>query len=122
MNNGFVFALIGVALNTAAQLFLKATTNRVGEISLEKPILATAFSIGSVPAFYAGMACYAISIVVWLVALSRLPVSVAYPLLSVGYVVNAGLAYFLFGETLTMQKLLGIGFIILGVVLVARSA
>ena len=122
MNTGFVFALIGVALNTAAQLFLKATTNRVGEISLEKPFLATVFSVGSVPAFYAGMACYAVSIVVWLVALSRLPVSVAYPLLSVGYVFNAVLAYGLFGESLTVQKLVGIGFIIVGVVIVARSA
>jgi multidrug transporter EmrE-like cation transporter len=121
MNSGFVFALIGVALNTAAQLFLKATTNRVGEISLDKPILNTAFSIGSVPAFYAGMACYAISIVVWLVALSKLPVSVAYPLLSVGYVFNAILAYALFDESLSMQKLIGIGFIILGVVIVARA-
>jgi multidrug transporter EmrE-like cation transporter len=121
MNSGFVFALIGVALNTAAQLFLKATTNRVGEISLDKPMLTTAFSIGSVPAFYAGMACYAISIVVWLVALSRLPVSVAYPLLSVGYVFNAVLAYALFDESLSMQKLIGIGFIILGVVIVARA-
>ena len=122
MNNGFIFALIGVALNTAAQLFLKATTNRVGEISFEKPLLTTAVTIGSVPAFYAGMACYAVSVVVWLVALSRLPVSVAYPLLSIGYVFNALLAYALFGESLTVQKLVGIGFIILGVVIVARSA
>jgi multidrug transporter EmrE-like cation transporter len=121
MNNGLVFALIGVALNTAAQLFLKATTNRVGEISLAKPIAATALSIGSVPAFYAGMACYAVSIIVWLVALSRLPVSVAYPLLSIGYVFNAVLAYTLFDESLSVQKLVGIGFIILGVVIVARS-
>ncbi len=122
MNHGFTFALIGVALNTAAQLFLKATTNRVGEISLEKPILATAYSVAGVPAFYAGMACYAVSIVVWLIALSRLPVSVAYPLLSIGYVFNAILAYLLFGESLSVQKLVGIGFIILGVVVVARSS
>ena len=122
MNSGFTFALIGVALNTAAQLFLKATTNRVGELSLAKPLLTTALSIGSVPAFYAGMACYAVSIVVWLLALSRLPVSVAYPLLSVGYVFNALLAYALFDESLSMQKFVGIAFIIIGVVIVARSA
>jgi multidrug transporter EmrE-like cation transporter len=42
-------------------------------------------------------------------------------MLSIGYVVNAVLAYYLFGEALTAQKLLGIGFIIIGVWLVARS-
>ncbi len=47
--------------------------------------------------------------------------SVAYPMLSVGYIVNAALAYFLFDESLTAQKMVGIGFIIVGVFLVARS-
>jgi multidrug transporter EmrE-like cation transporter len=42
-------------------------------------------------------------------------------MLSIGYVVNAVIAYFWFGEALAGQKLLGIGFIIIGVWLVARS-
>jgi multidrug transporter EmrE-like cation transporter len=42
-------------------------------------------------------------------------------MLSVGYIVNAVLAYLLFGESLTAQKMVGIGFIIVGVFLVARS-
>jgi multidrug transporter EmrE-like cation transporter len=117
----YLLALVGVALNTAAQLFLKATTNAVGVVSIDGDWWNTAVRIGHVPAFYAGMTCYAVSVVVWIMALSRIPVSVAYPLLSIGYIVNAFLAYWLFGEALTMQKLLGIGFIIVGVVLVVRS-
>ncbi len=54
--------------------------------------------------------------------LSRVPVSVAYPMLSVGYVINAIAAYYLFGESVTISKWLGIGFIIVGVWLVARGA
>ena len=42
-------------------------------------------------------------------------------MLSLGYVVNAILAYWLFGESITVQKVAGIGFIIIGVFLVARS-
>ena len=42
-------------------------------------------------------------------------------MLSIGYIVNAVAAWFLFGESLTAQKLVGIGFIIVGVWLVARS-
>ena len=55
------------------------------------------------------------------VALSRVPVSIAYPMLSIGYVVNALAAWWLFGESITAQKLVGIGFIVAGVYLVARS-
>ena len=48
-----------------------------------------------------GLACYGISVVLWLGALSRVPVSIAYPMLSIGYVVNAFAAALLFGEALT---------------------
>ena len=59
--------------------------------------------------------------VVWIVALSRVEVSIAYPMLSIGYVVNALLAWWLFGEDVNAQRWLGIGVIVVGVVLVARS-
>ncbi len=71
--------------------------------------------------FLLGFACYGISLVIWIVALSRVPVTVAYPMLSIGYVINAFIAWQWFGEALAAQKLLGIGFIVVGVFLVARS-
>jgi multidrug transporter EmrE-like cation transporter len=49
------------------------------------------------------------------------PVSIAYPMLSLGYVINAIAAYYLFGEDVSYMRWLGIGFIVLGVWLVARS-
>jgi len=52
---------------------------------------------------------------------SRVEVSIAYPMLSIGYVVNAGLAWFLFGEAVGPQRLAGIAVIIVGVIIVARS-
>jgi multidrug transporter EmrE-like cation transporter len=54
-------------------------------------------------------------------ALSRVEVSVAYPMLSIGYVVNAGLAWWLFNEAVSPMRLAGIGVIIIGVYLVAKS-
>ena len=69
----------------------------------------------------ASAACYAASLVVWIVGLSRVPVSVAYPLLSLGYIINAIAAHYLLGEAVTPARWLGIGFIVLGVWLVARS-
>ena len=67
------------------------------------------------------MGFYVVSVVVWILALSRVEVSVAYPMLSIGYVVNAGLAWYLFDEAVGPQRLAGIAVIIVGVVIVARS-
>jgi multidrug transporter EmrE-like cation transporter len=118
----FALILTGVLLNAAAQLLLKAGTNAVGhfEFHLEN-ILPIGMKIAFQPFIMGGMACYAVSLVVWIMALSRVPVSIAYPMLSIGYVVNAIIAHYWFGEALAMQKVLGIGFIIIGVVLVAKS-
>lgn len=115
-------ALLSVLLNAAAQLFLKAGTNVVGTVSFgDANTLNTLMGIARVPWFWAGFACYGISLFTWIAALSRLPVSVAYPLVSIGYVVNALAAWWLFGESLTMQKLIGVGFIIIGVILVSTT-
>jgi multidrug transporter EmrE-like cation transporter len=119
----FSLLLTGVLLNAAAQLFLKAGTNRIGEFAFTLDnVLPVGMKLATNPPILAGLACYVVSLVVWILGLSRVPVSVAYPMLSLGYVVNAFLAWTLFGEALAVQKLLGIGFIMIGVVLVARSA
>ena len=74
------------------------------------------------PHIMGGMACYVVSLVVWIMGLSRVEVSVAYPMLSIGYLINAVAAWYLFGESLTALRLTGIGFIIVGVFLVAKSS
>ena len=118
----FSLVLASVLINAAAQLLLKAGTNRIGEFaySLEN-LVPIGTKVATNPFIVGGIACYVVSVVVWIMALSRVPVSVAYPMLSIGYVVNAVAASVLFGESVTAQKLVGIGFIIVGVWLVARS-
>lgn len=114
--------LSGVLLNAIAQLLLKAGTNAIGHFAFHSGnIVPVGLKLALQPYILGGVACYAISLVVWIMALSRVPVSIAYPMLSIGYVINAFIAYHWFGEPLSAQKLLGIGFIILGVVLVTRS-
>ena len=118
----FAFLLTGVLLNAGAQLLLKAGTNAVGQFEYSfANVLPIGIRLFTEPHIFGGLCCYVISVAVWIAGLSRVPVSVAYPMLSLGYVVNAALAYWLFGESISMQKVLGIGFIIVGVFLVARS-
>jgi len=118
----FSLVLLGVLLNAAAQLLLKAGTNRVGEFAFSVDnLVPVGAKLALSPFILGGLGCYVVSVVVWILALSRVPVSVAYPMLSIGYIVNAVAAWFLFGEALGAQKLVGIGFIVVGVYLVARS-
>jgi multidrug transporter EmrE-like cation transporter len=118
----FALILTGVLLNAAAQLLLKAGTNAIGhfEFHLDN-LVPVGIKLALQPFILGGMACYAVSLVVWIMALSRVPVSIAYPMLSIGYVINAFIAWQWFGEALAAQKLLGIGFIVIGVILVTRS-
>jgi multidrug transporter EmrE-like cation transporter len=118
----FALLMTGVLLNAAAQLLLKAGTNAVGQFEFSaQNILPVGMKLAFEPHIAGGLACYVVSVAVWIVGLSRVPVSVAYPMLSVGYIVNAVAAWYLFGESLTAQKLAGIAFIVCGVFLVARS-
>ena len=114
--------LTGVLLNAVAQLMLKAGTNAIGAFQFSTTnLVPIGWKVATQPFILGGLACYAVSVVVWILALSRVEVSIAYPMLSIGYVVNAVAAYFLFGEAVGVQRLVGIGVIILGVYIVARS-
>jgi len=118
----FSLLMTGVLLNAAAQLLLKAGTNSVGVFEFSRDnLVPVGWRLATEPHIVGGLACYVISVVVWVMALSRVEVSVAYPLLSIGYVVNAIAAWYLFGEAVTPMRLAGIGIIIVGVCLVARS-
>jgi multidrug transporter EmrE-like cation transporter len=112
----------GVMLNAVAQLLLKAATRSSGVLISDGGQVswdAAALLLKAAP-LWCGLACYGVSVILWLGALSRVPVSIAYPMLSVGYIVNAIAAALLFGEALTLSKALGIALIMGGVVLLAR--
>src|SRR5215470_11535042 len=113
---------LGVLLNALAQLGLKSATAVTGPlVSADGGTVQRALTILAVPSLWFALAAYGLSVIVWLVGLSRVPVSQAYPLLSLGYVINIGLAWWLLGEIPNAQRVAGIGVIVLGVVLVARS-
>lgn len=118
----FALVLFGVLLNAAAQLLLKAGTNSIGHFEFSSAnLVPIGWKVATQPYILGGLMCYAISVVVWIMALSRVEVSIAYPMLSIGYVVNAIAAYLLFGEAVGIQRLVGIGIIVVGVYIVARS-
>ena len=118
----FSLLMLGVCLNATAQLLLKAGTNAVGHFEFNSGnIVPVGMKLALEPHILGGLTCYVVSVVVWILGLSRVEVSIAYPMLSIGYVLNALAAWYLFGEAVSATRLTGIGIIIIGVYIVARS-
>jgi multidrug transporter EmrE-like cation transporter len=114
--------LFGVMLNAVAQLALKQGMRQIGEFEF---VLANAlpigWQVGTNPFVALGLLCYVVSVGIWILVLSRVEVSLAYPMLSIGYVVNALAAWWLFGENLTPTRIAGIAVICFGVWLLSRT-
>lgn len=118
----FSILFCGVLLNALAQLGLKAATRVTGPlVATDSGVVRRGLELLTVPSLWYALCAYGLSVIVWLVGLSRVPVSQAYPLLSLGYVINIGLAWWLLGEVPNVQRVGGIAIIVLGVVLVSRS-
>jgi len=118
----FTLLIVAIVLGTVAQLLLKAGTNAVGPFAFTLDnALPVGLRLALEPRILGGAGCYAVSLVVWILALSRTEVSVAYPMLSIGFALNALLAWWVLGEAVTPMRMAGIGVIIVGVFLVARS-
>ena len=95
----FSVLFCGVLLNALAQLGLKAATRVSGPlIAGDTGVWQKGLQLLTVPPLWYALVAYGLSVIVWLVGLSRVPVSQAYPLLSLGYVINIGLAWWLLGR------------------------
>ncbi len=117
-----VLGAVGTA--TAGQLLLKSgmtTVGRLGASILQQP-LQTALTVASVPTIWLGLACYALGAVLWMVVLSRLDLSFAYPLLALSYILIPLLSYLILGENIPPLRWVGIAVIFIGVIIVARTS
>ncbi len=114
--------LLGVLLNAAAQLLLKEGMRRIGHFAFAwSNVIPVGMQIAFSPFVLAGLFSYVVSVVVWILVLSRVQVSFAYPMLSIGYIVTAVAGYYLFHESLSPARMAGILLIVGGVFLVTRS-
>lgn len=118
----FIFILIGVLLNAAAQLLLKKGMMSIGHVEpYLHSLLAMIPKIASNIFIIGGLSCYVVSVLAWLVVLSKVEVSLAYPFLSIGYIVTAFVGYYFLGESMSLYKVSGIGVICLGIALLYKA-
>lgn len=68
-----------------------------------------------------GIISYGLSFLLWIKVLSKVELSYAYPMVSIGYILIMFFSYFIFKENISFMRLAGVFFIIIGVILVAKS-
>jgi multidrug transporter EmrE-like cation transporter len=123
VNKYLPLILSGVLLNALAQLSIKQGMRTIGPFSFDlNNLLRMATTIGFNPFILAGLVCYVVSVVLWILVLSRVEVSYAYPILSVGYILTAFAGWLLFNESMDLTRWVGIGVICFGVWLITRTA
>lgn len=69
------------------------------------------------PLIVSGFAAAFLAAVTWMLALSKLELSYAYPFMSLNFVIVTFLSIFILGETASFHKLAGLAFIVLGTVI-----
>jgi len=117
-----VLICIDVLFNVVGQLSLKHGMSMMGNFSLSVSGLIPVFLRAATNIYVLfGLFCYVTGFMVWLIVLSKAEVSYAYPLISMGYVLTAVMAWILFGENVTLIRMAGILITCLGVFIIARS-
>lgn len=112
--------VVSISLAIMGQLLMKQGMMIFGKFPV-KQLLVQLIPMLLQPYVFLGIVCFAISSVFWLVVLSRIDLSFAYPMVSVAYVVVALFSYFFFKENVNLIRWIGILTICLGVFLISRS-
>ena len=113
------YILVSIFFNVIGQTFLKSGVNKLGVISMNAEGFVKAFT--SIP-IWAGLIIYAVSAVFWILSLSRVDLSYAYPMLSIGYVLVIFISWAFLGETISLLRIMGVVLITMGLFLVYRTA
>lgn len=108
----YILILSSIFLGAFAQVLMKIGTSKI-QLNLIN-IFTNCYII-------MGLFFYALSAVLWIFAISKVQLSIAYPMVSLGYIIVFVLSYFILGEAIGLLRILGLIIIITGVIVVAKS-
>ncbi len=118
-----LLVLTSSLLGVSGQILLKMGMDRLGTLELSGlPALAqTVAQVFTTPVVLLGFGCYGVSSIVWLVVLSRLDVSLAYPLLALNFILVPLFAWLILGEQVPSLRWVGVGIVVVGVTIISRT-
>ena len=117
----FILLFFNVLLTVIGQILFKHGMNTVGRVDSLRDVLGKLTQAFLNPYILSGIAIYGFTTLVWLVILSRVKLSIAYPLLSSGYVLSILFSWLLFKESIPKIRIIGAVIICIGVYLVAQG-
>lgn len=120
---GFLLIAIGIAALTASQILIKARLNHHGVVPLNfREGFPYVLGLMADWTMWVALVGLVTSSVLWYAAISRLPLSIAYPFAALSYPMMLGASIFFLRESFAWPVLAGNAFIVLGVVLVATTS
>ncbi|MEZ5675775.1 EamA-like transporter family protein [Thalassovita litoralis] len=114
----FALVFISVAISAVAQTAFKLGVSRVAP-DAGAGLLGKALAMLFSPWVLGGLALYGVGTVLWLFALKRLDLSLAYPFVAMSFVMVAMSGMLVLGEPVNAARVLGIGLIVAGLVVMA---
>lgn len=116
--------LTTVALTAVSQVLLKlGMTSELVQAAIRSGHVANIMlAVVTSPLVVAGVACFGLAAVMWLVVLAQTPLSAAYPFVALGILVTVVAGIVVFGESVTMLKAIGVLAVVSGVILVGLGS
>ncbi len=109
--------LMTVAIGAAGQFFLKVGALKIVKVNASS-FISRVLGIITIPELLIGLACYGLGSVGLILLLSRVKLSIVGPSIALSYVFSVVLGYYIFREALPFSRLVGLGLIVSGVILV----
>ncbi|HBB35218.1 MAG TPA: EamA-like transporter family protein [Cyanobacteria bacterium UBA8803] len=113
----FGLFLITILVSASGQFFLKAGALKLGKVTASN-LVSHVLNIVMTPELLAGLVCYGLGAIAYILLLTRVKLSVVAPAAALMYIFSVSLGYFAFHEPIPANRILGLGFIICGVILV----
>ena len=113
--------LVSVFFAVGGQLTLKAAMDNVGRIGKTSQVGETLLRAMKEPLLWLGLALFGISALFWLIVLSRVRLSVAYPVVGISYILIVLLARFRLHEHVPTLRWIGVSVIALGIAIIGFS-
>lgn len=109
--------LISVIASVTGQWLLKAGALKLGKVNAGN-LIGHILGIVTTSELLAGLACYGVGAIAYILLLTRVKLSVAGPAVALGYVFSMLLGYLIFKEPVPLSRVMGLGLIVSGVILV----
>jgi drug/metabolite transporter (DMT)-like permease len=123
LTKSILLILLSITIAVGGQVLLKIGLNKIGEMSINSASALGNFFISVIksPLVVTGLFCYVISAAIWLVVLSAVDLSFAYPFIGLTYVLILIVSKFVLKEDVNPIRWAGAAIITIGVVVISRG-